>query len=84
MSDSVLPLTDTRRMDAACDTAQKFAVCRQPSWPAEFTRIDRLDRLRQKLTSATQLSGCRQRLYTSTFPLMTTSVGESPRPAISV
>ena len=62
MSDRVLPLTATRRMDAACDTAQKFAVERQPSWPAAFTLIDRLDRVRQKLTSAMQLSGARQRL----------------------
>jgi hypothetical protein len=52
----------TRRMDAACETAQKFADARQPSWPSELMLIDRLESVRQKLTSATQLSGARQRL----------------------
>jgi hypothetical protein len=49
------PLTMTRRTDTACDTAQKFADARQPSWPRLLTWIVRLDSVRQKLTSATQL-----------------------------
>ena len=59
-------MTSTRRSEAACETAQKFADARQPSWPAPLTLIVRLDSERQKLFSATQLAACgpsaRQRL----------------------
>jgi len=75
------------RIDTACETAQKFADERQPSWPAASMLIDRFEMVRQKLTRARQLlvpPSARQRLYTSTLPLMTTSVGDAPRPASSV
>jgi hypothetical protein len=49
------PVTLSRRSDTAWETAQKFADDRQPSWPAELMLIDKLDRVRQKLTSARQL-----------------------------
>ena len=55
MSDRLPPVTLTRRIDAACETAQKFAEARQPSCPAALTLIDRLDSDRQKFTSARQL-----------------------------
>ncbi len=77
----------SRRIDTAWDTAQKFAEARQSSWPAALIRSDRLLSVRQKLTSAMQLAvppSVRHRLYASTLPLMTTSVGEAPRPEISV
>ena len=76
-----------RRIEAACETAQKFADERQPSCPAESTFRERLESVRQKLTSAWQLlvpPPSRQRLYTSILPLIVTSVGEAPRPATSV
>ena len=52
----------TRRIGAACDTAQKLAEARQPVPPA--TLIVRLDSERQKLFSAMQLVGvvAKQRL----------------------
>ncbi|MEU8275757.1 hypothetical protein ACFYOK_10405 [Microbispora bryophytorum] len=42
-------------METAWETAQKFAVWRQLSWPAASMSIDRFDSVRQKLTSARQL-----------------------------
>jgi len=47
----------------------------------------RFDSVRQKFTRARQLlvpPSSSQRLSTSILPLMTTSVGEAPRPATSV
>ena len=44
-----------RRIDTACETAQKFAEARQPSWPRLLMFSVRLDSVRQKLTRATQL-----------------------------
>ena len=55
----------SRRIDTAWETAQKFAVDRQSSWPAALMVSERLDRVRQKLTSARQLPvppSARQRL----------------------
>ena len=77
----------SRRIDTAWETAQKFADARQPSCPSELMLSVRLESVRQKLTSATQLlvpPPSRQRLYTSILPLIVTSVGEAPSPAISV
>src|SRR5580765_6109864 len=54
------PVMLTRRIGAACDTAQNSAAARQPVSPA--TLIVRFDIDRQKLTRAWQLSGARQRL----------------------
>jgi hypothetical protein len=54
MSERVAPLTFRRRIEAAWETAQKFAELRQPSWPAELTFSERFDSVRQKLTSAMQ------------------------------
>jgi hypothetical protein len=74
-------------MDAACETAQKFAEARQPSCPRALMFSDRLDSVRQKLTRAWQLlvpPSPRQRLYTSILPLIVTSAGDAPRPATSV
>ncbi len=45
----------SRRIDTAWETAQKFAVERQPSCPAASISMDRLEIVRQKLTSAMQL-----------------------------
>ena len=85
MSERVFPAMLRRRIDAAWETAQKFAVERQPSCPAALTFRERLDSVRQKLTSAWQLPPpARHRLYTSILPLIVTSVGEAPRPATSV
>jgi hypothetical protein len=64
----------TRRSGAACETAQNSAEERQPDRP--LTLIVRFDRERQKLSRAMQLLGVKHRLYTSTWPLMVTSVGE--------
>ena len=50
----------TRRIGAACETAQKSAEDRQPERPV--TLIVRFESERQKLSSAMQLSGVRQRL----------------------
>ena len=55
MSERFPPRTSSRRIDTACETAQKFADARQPSWPAASIRSDRFESVRQKLTSATQL-----------------------------
>ena len=44
----------TRRSEAACEVAQKFADARQPSCPVPLMSIVRLDSERQKLLSATQ------------------------------
>jgi hypothetical protein len=48
----VLPLTFTRRIGEACETAQNSVLVRQPVFPA--TSIVRLDSERQKLLSARQ------------------------------
>ena len=72
----------TRRIGAAWETAQKSPEARQSVRPV--TLMVRFASDRQKLTSAMQLVGVRQRLYTSTWPLIVTSVGLSPRPATSV
>ena len=50
----------TRRIGAACETAQKSPDARQPDRPV--TLIVRFDSERQKLSSAMQLSGVRHRL----------------------
>jgi len=50
----------TRRIGAACETAQKSPEDRHPERPV--TLIVRFDSERQKLTSAMQLSGVRHRL----------------------
>jgi hypothetical protein len=50
----------TRRIGAACETAQKLPDDRQSDKP--MTLIVRFDSERQKLLSAMQLSGVRQRL----------------------
>ena len=76
-----------RRIEAAWETAQKFAEARQPSCPAALTFRERFESVRQKLTRAWQLlvpPPSRQRLYTSILPLIVTSVGDAPRPATSV
>ncbi len=65
MSESVLPDTLRRRIDTACDTAQKFAEARHPSCPAAFTWSERFEIVRQKFTSARQFEvppSARQRL----------------------
>jgi hypothetical protein len=54
------PVTLTRRIGAACDTAQKSPEARHPSRPA--TLMVRFDSDRQKLTSAMQFVGVRHRL----------------------
>jgi hypothetical protein len=54
------PVTFTRRIGAACDTAQKLPEARQPSSP--ITLMVRLASERQKLSSAMQLAAVRQRL----------------------
>src|ERR1044071_4552517 len=54
------PEMSTRRIGAACDTAQNPAAERQPDSPVMWSV--RFDSDRQKLTSAMQLSGARQRL----------------------
>jgi len=56
----VPPVTFTRRIGAACETAQNSAPARQPSSPATLTV--RFDSDRQKFVSAMQLSAARQRL----------------------
>ena len=77
----------TRRIGEACDAAQKLPELRQPSRPV--TLMVRFDTVRQKLSNAMQFgspvtgSGL-HRLYTSTWPLMVTSVGFRPNPATSV
>src|ERR1700747_342019 len=77
----VNPLTCTRRIGAACDTAQNSATPPQPS--AEFATklIVRFDSERQKLSRAMQLFAPKHWLETLMAPLMTTSPGETPRPA---
>ncbi|WP_309113202.1 hypothetical protein [Saccharothrix sp.] len=58
-------MTLRRRTETACETAQKFADERQPSWPLASMLTVRLDRVRQKLTRARQLPvppSARQRL----------------------
>ena len=74
----------TRRMGAACETAQNSAEARQAVRPV--TLIVRFDRERQKLSSAMQSVELEPKhwLYESTWPLMVTSVGAAPRPATSV
>ncbi|MFD1147710.1 hypothetical protein [Saccharothrix hoggarensis] len=65
MRDSVPLVTFRRRSDTACETAQKLADDRHPSWPAGLMLMVRLPRVRQKLTSAMQLPvppSARQRL----------------------
>src|SRR6266542_1288138 len=54
------PVMLTRRIGAACETAQKSPEDRQPDRP--MTLIVRFDSERQKLTSAMQLVGVRHRL----------------------
>src|ERR1700730_13104732 len=76
----------TRRIGAACDTAQKSVPEWQPDWPAML--MVRLDSERQKLTSAMQLLlpsvGGEHWVYTSIVRWMVTSPGDLPRPATSV
>ncbi len=77
----------TRRIGAACETAQKSVPEWQPDWPAML--MVRLDSERQKLSSAKQLVPPpvvlgKHWLYTSIVPWMVTSPGELPRPATSV
>src|SRR5581483_4778751 len=78
----VNPLMWTRRIGAACDTAQNSPV-EQPAFGV-VTLIVRFDNDRQKFTSAVQLLGPKHWLRTSMEPLMTTSFGERPRPATLV
>src|SRR5437660_8177978 len=78
----VNPLMWTRRIGAACDTAQNSPV-EQPAFGV-VTLMVRFDNERQKFTSAMQLLGPRHWLRTSMDPLMTTSFGERPRPATAV
>jgi hypothetical protein len=54
------PVTFTRRIGAACETAQKSPEERHPASPV--TLIVRFDTERQKLSSAMQLFGARHRL----------------------
>jgi len=83
MNDMVPPFTLTRRIGAACDTAQNSVFVWQPDPPAIL--IVRFDSDRQKLSSAMQfvVPGAlgKHWLYTSTEPLMTTSPGDGPSPA---
>ena len=72
----------TRRIGAACDTAQNSPL-EQPAF-GMVTFMVRFDRERQKLMSATQLLVPRHWLRTSMDPLMTTWFGEEPRPATAV
>ena len=60
MSVRLPPVMLTRRIGAACETAQKLPEDRHPDRPMTLTV--RLDSERQKFTSAIQLSGVRQRL----------------------
>ena len=54
---TLAPVTFTRRIGAACETAQKLAELRQPSAsPAAYWMV-RLDSERQKFTSAMQFAG---------------------------
>src|SRR5258708_22740878 len=78
------PLIFTRRIGEACETAQKSAEARQPDSPVPVTWIVRFDSDRQKLSSAMQLFAEKHWLYTSTWPLIVTSLGCAPRPATSV
>ena len=88
MSESWAPAMLRRRIEAAWETAQKFAAARQPPCPGALMMLrERFERVRQKLTRAWQLlvpPPSRQRLYTSILPLMVTSRGDEPRPATSV
>jgi len=56
----LLPLIFTRRIGAACETAQNSVLPRHPLWPV--TLMVRLEMDRQKFTSAMQLSAARHRL----------------------
>ena len=77
------PVRLTRRIGAACDTAQKSVPDWQPVCPA--TLMVRLDSDRQKLSSAMQLLlpsvVAKHWLYTLIVPLIVTSLGELPSPA---
>src|SRR5262249_52030651 len=78
------PLTSTRRIGAACETAQNSAAVWQLFGLGRS--IDRFDSDRQKLSSATQLVvpgvvGERHWLKTLIEPLITTSRGDAPSPA---
>ena len=75
------PLTWTRRIGEACDTAQNSLFAKQPVPPV--TLIVRFDTERQKLSSAVQLP-LMHWLTESIAPLMTTPPGFSPRPATLV
>src|SRR5580692_9290489 len=79
---TVAPLMLTRRIGSAWETAQKAVPLRHPVSP--WTLIVRFDSERQKLSSAEQLEAVKHWLYTSMWPLMTTSAGDPPRPATSV
>jgi len=72
----------TRRIGAACDTAQNSALAVQ--FDAEVTLMVRFDNERQKFTSAVQLPGPKHWLDTLISPLIVTSPGERPRPATVV
>src|SRR5215213_7618029 len=76
-----LPVTATRRIGEACETAQNSVSKRHPDWPV--TLIVRFESERQKLLSAVQPDWSHW-LRTSIAPLMVTSRGEAPRPATSV
>ena len=78
------PLTSTRRTGEAWDVAQNSAVCEHGAFAGGVGKLMvRLDRDRQKFTSAVQLPPLHW-LNESTAPLMTTSPGEAPRPATLV
>jgi hypothetical protein len=81
------PLIWTRRIGAACDTAQNSLPVWQPVCP--ITLMVRFDIERQKFTSAVQSVGApggvgKHWLSTSIEPLICTSVGLRPSPATSV
>ena len=77
-------MTSTRRTGEAWEVAQNSAVCGHGASAGGVGKLMvRLDRDRQKFTSAVQLPALHW-LNESTAPLMTTSPGEAPRPATLV
>jgi hypothetical protein len=74
-------VTATRRIGAACETAQNSVRVRHPVPPV--TLIVRFESERQKLVSARQPEASHW-LKTLIVPLMVTSRGDAPRPATSV
>ena len=79
----VWPVTCTRRIGAAWDTAQNSPEV-QPAPAGSVTWMCRLEIDRQKLFNAMQLPVGSHWLRTLMEPLMTTSFGDNPSPATLV